>query len=73
MIAEIQVQELFKKYPNGTEALKGVSLEIQKGQFFTLLGPNGAGKSTLVQIMTTLIHKDSGNFSIAGLFHGGIR
>ncbi len=67
MIAEIQIQELFKKYPKGTEALKGVSLEIQKGQFFTLLGPNGAGKSTLVQILTTLINKDSGSFSIAGL------
>jgi ABC-2 type transport system ATP-binding protein len=67
MTAEIQVQELFKKYPNGTEALKGVSLEIEKGQFFTLLGPNGAGKSTLVKIMTTLINKDSGDFSIAGI------
>ena len=67
MIAEIQVHELFKKYPNGTEALKGVSLEIQKGQFFTLLGPNGAGKSTLVKILTTLINKDSGNFNISGI------
>ncbi len=67
MTAEIQIHELFKKYPNGTEALKGISIEIQKGQFFTLLGPNGAGKSTLVQIMTTLISKDSGNFRIAGI------
>jgi ABC-2 type transport system ATP-binding protein len=67
MTAEIQIQELFKKYPNGTEALKGVSLEIQKGQFFTLLGPNGAGKSTLVKIITTLVHKDSGNFLISGI------
>ncbi len=67
MTAEIQIQQLFKKYPNGTQALKGVSLEIQKGQFFTLLGPNGAGKSTLVKIMTTLINKDSGNFLISGI------
>ncbi len=67
MTAEISVQQLFKKYPNGTEALKGVSLEIPKGQFFTLLGPNGAGKSTLVKILTTLISKDSGNFLISGI------
>jgi len=67
MAAEIQIQNLFKKYPNGTEALKGVSLEIRKGQFFTLLGPNGAGKSTLVKIMTTLIQKDSGNFTVSGI------
>lgn len=67
MTAEIQVHELSKKYPNGTEALKGVNIEIQKGQFFTLLGPNGAGKSTLVKIMTTLINKDSGDFSIVGI------
>lgn len=67
MAAEIQIQNLFKKYPNGTEALKGVTLEIKKGQFFTLLGPNGAGKSTLVKIMTTLIQKDSGSFTISGI------
>lgn len=67
MTAEIQIHELFKKYPNGTEALKGVSLEIREGQFFTLLGPNGAGKSTLVKILTTLINKDSGDFSIMGI------
>jgi ABC-2 type transport system ATP-binding protein len=67
MTAEIQVHKLFKKYPNGTEALKGVSLEIQKGHFFTLLGPNGAGKSTMVKVLTTLINKDSGGFSISGI------
>lgn len=67
MSAEIQIQELFKKYPNGTEALKGVSLDIEKGHFFTLLGPNGAGKSTLVKIITTLIKKDTGRFLISGI------
>ncbi|HEX2958961.1 MAG TPA: ABC transporter ATP-binding protein [Chitinispirillaceae bacterium] len=67
MTAEIQIRDLFKKYPNGTQALKGVRLEIKKGQFFTLLGPNGAGKSTLVKIVTTLIQKDSGSLVIAGM------
>jgi ABC-type phosphate/phosphonate transport system ATPase subunit len=37
MTAEIQIHELFKKYSNGTEALKGISLEIQKGQFLHYL------------------------------------
>ena len=64
---KIQIQEIFKKYPNGTKALNGVSLEIKKGQFFTLLGPNGAGKSTLLKVITTLIEKDSGSFKISGL------
>ena len=67
MTAEIRIHELFKKYPSGTEALKGVSLEVQRGGFFTLLGPNGAGKSTLVKIITTLIVCDSGEFSIGGI------
>ena len=67
MAAEIQIQNLVKKYPNGTEALKGVSLEIKKGQFFALLGPNGAGKSTLVKTLTTMIRKDSGSFTISGI------
>jgi ABC-2 type transport system ATP-binding protein len=67
MDVEIQIKNLRKKYPNGTEALKGINLEIDKGQFFALLGPNGAGKSTLVKILTTLIRKDSGDFTIGGI------
>ncbi len=66
MEAIIQIKNLCKTYSNGTEALKGISLEIQSGQFFALLGPNGAGKSTLVKIITTLISKDSGEFYIQG-------
>jgi ABC-2 type transport system ATP-binding protein len=67
MSTEIQIRNLKKKYPNGTTALKGADLEIQKGQVFVLLGPNGAGKSTLVKILTTLINKDSGDFFIGGV------
>lgn len=67
MSAEIKIQKLTKKYPNGTQALKGIDLEIEEGSFFTLLGPNGAGKSTLIKILTTLIDKDSGAFMIGGL------
>ena len=67
METEISIHNLTKSYPNGTEALKGIDLEIKKGEFFTLLGPNGAGKSTLIKIVTTLLHKDSGEFLIGGI------
>jgi len=66
MNVEISFQHIRKKYPSGTEALKGVNLEVNKGELFTLLGPNGAGKSTLVKIATTLIGKDEGVFTIGG-------
>lgn len=67
MKAEIIVSNLTKRYPNGTEALKGVSLEVKKGEFFVLLGQNGAGKSTLIKVLTTLLDKDTGHFTIGGL------
>ena len=51
----------------GTEALKGVSLEIPKGEFFALLGPNGAGKTTLIGIVTGLVDKSGGQVEIFGL------
>jgi ABC-2 type transport system ATP-binding protein len=46
----LRVSELRKTYDNGVEALKGVSLTVDEGDFFALLGPNGAGKSTLIGI-----------------------
>ncbi len=67
METEISIHNLSKSYPNGTKALKDIHLEIKKGEFFTLLGPNGAGKSTLIKIVTTLLHKDSGEFLIGGV------
>ncbi|MDD4516212.1 ABC transporter ATP-binding protein [Massilibacteroides sp.] len=67
MEAEIVVSNLTKCYSNGTEALRGINLEVKKGAFFTLLGPNGAGKSTLIKVLTTLLEKDAGLFSIDGI------
>ena len=67
MEADIKINNLCKKYPNGAEALKGADLEVSKGSFFALLGPNGAGKSTLVKIATTLLTKDSGEFNVGGI------
>ena len=55
--------DLVKRYPTGTEALKGVSLEIEEGEFFGLLGPNGAGKSTLIHCTTGLAQPTSGSIA----------
>ena len=50
----LRITDLVKRYPTGTEALRGVSLEIGAGEFYGLLGPNGAGKSTLIHCTTGL-------------------
>lgn len=67
----LKVEDLKKVYGKdgkkaGTEALKGVSLSIEKGEFFALLGPNGAGKSTLIGILAGLVLKSSGTAEVAG-------
>src|SRR3954468_9487669 len=58
--------DLVKRYPTGTEALRGVSLDIQAGEFFGLLGPNGAGKSTLIHCTTGLAQPTSGAIEVFG-------
>lgn len=60
------VHNLKKKYANGTEALKGVSLTVPAGDFFALLGPNGAGKTTIIGIITGLVNKSEGSVSVFG-------
>jgi len=67
MAAELSIRDLYKMYGNGVEALKGVSLEVESGDFFALLGPNGAGKSTIIGIASGLINKTSGDVSIGGV------
>lgn len=62
----LQVNNLTKTYANGVEALKGVSLEVEEGDFFALLGPNGAGKSTLIGIMSSLVNASSGDVRVFG-------
>jgi ABC-2 type transport system ATP-binding protein len=62
----LQITDLVKRYPTGTEALKGVSLDIAPGEFFGLLGPNGAGKSTLIHCTTGLAQPTSGDIRIFG-------
>ncbi|MGN6190465.1 MAG: ABC transporter ATP-binding protein [Conexibacter sp.] len=62
----LQIEDLVKRYPTGTEALKGVDLSIAQGDFFGLLGPNGAGKSTLIHCTTGLAAPTSGAIRIFG-------
>jgi ABC-2 type transport system ATP-binding protein len=63
----LHVQDLRKTYGNGVEALKGVSLTVQPGDFFALLGPNGAGKSTLIGILSSLVNASSGDAEVFGV------
>jgi ABC-2 type transport system ATP-binding protein len=62
----LQITDLVKRYPTGTEALKGVSLDIEAGEFLGLLGPNGAGKSTLIHCATGLAQPTSGDIKVFG-------
>jgi ABC-2 type transport system ATP-binding protein len=60
----LQVTDLRKTYDNGVEALKGVSLTVEPGDFFALLGPNGAGKSTLIGVVSSLVNSTSGSVKV---------
>ncbi|EMO95588.1 ABC transporter ATP-binding protein [Leptospira interrogans] len=60
----LQIENLVKTYSGGVTALKGISLNVEKGDFFALLGPNGAGKSTTIGILSSLVNKTSGKVQI---------
>ncbi len=62
----LEINQLRKTYRNGFEALKGIDLQVSRGDFFALLGPNGAGKSTCIGIIASLVNKTSGNVKIFG-------
>ena len=62
----LSIRNLQKTYNNGFEALKGIDLDVEEGDFFALLGPNGAGKSTAIGIISSLVNSSSGSVSIFG-------
>ena len=62
----IEIENLKKSYGN-VKALKGINLEVKKGELFSLLGPNGAGKTTTIRIINGLTKRDSGNVYIKGI------
>lgn len=66
MSEALTITNLAKRYDNGTEALKDVSISIPEGDFFALLGPNGAGKTTIIGIATGIVTKTSGDVSVFG-------
>ncbi|MDG2421796.1 MAG: ABC transporter ATP-binding protein [Gammaproteobacteria bacterium] len=66
MTIAISIADLKKTYGNGFEALKGISLEVEEGDFFALLGPNGAGKSTTIGVLSTLVKRTSGKVQVFG-------
>lgn len=62
----LEISDLRKVYANGVEALRGIDLNVDAGDFFALLGPNGAGKTTAIGILTSLVHKTSGTVRVFG-------
>ncbi|MFT3763754.1 MAG: ABC transporter ATP-binding protein [Pseudoxanthomonas sp.] len=63
----LAIHDLRKTYDNGTSALRGVSLQVEEGDFFALLGPNGAGKSTLIGIVSSLVNMSAGKVEVFGV------
>ena len=62
----IAISGLEKTYSSGFQALKGISLNIQRGEIFALLGPNGAGKTTLISIVCGIVNASAGSVLIDG-------
>ncbi|KUE80101.1 ABC transporter ATP-binding protein [Aeromonas schubertii] len=62
----LEITALRKTYPGGVEALKGIDLCVEEGDFFALLGPNGAGKSTTIGIISSLVNKSAGQVKVFG-------
>jgi ABC-2 type transport system ATP-binding protein len=62
----LSIRNLTKTYGNGVAALKGIDLDVERGDFFALLGPNGAGKTTTIGIVTSLVNKSGGSVAVFG-------
>jgi phosphonate transport system ATP-binding protein len=62
----LQVKNLLKTYPNGTQALKGISFDVQKGEFLVIIGLSGSGKSTLLRCINRLHDPTSGEIIFKG-------
>jgi len=63
----IQVKDLRKTYPGGTEAVRGVTFDVKECEFFGFLGPNGAGKTTTMNMLVNLVRKTSGSIIVDGI------
>jgi ABC-2 type transport system ATP-binding protein len=63
----VRVQDLVKTYRDGTEANRGISLEVQRGEVVAIVGPNGAGKTTFLRQLTTELRPTTGSVSVFGV------
>ena len=66
LMKALAIKNLKKTYANGNQALKGIDLSVERGDFYALLGPNGAGKTTAIGIICSLINKSGGEVEIFG-------
>jgi len=62
----LSIRGLTKTYRNGVQALRGIDLDVEEGDFFALLGPNGAGKTTAIGVIMSLVTKSGGTISVFG-------
>ena len=65
-MSALSLKNLTKTYSNGNQALKGIDLTVEAGDFYALLGPNGAGKTTAIGIISSLVNKSGGEVKIFG-------
>src|SRR5687767_14421368 len=56
----VRLTDVVKTYPGGTQAVKGISLDIEEGEIFTLVGPSGCGKTTTLRLIAGLEEPDAG-------------
>lgn len=66
MTYALELEQLTKTYPGGVQALRGINLSVEAGDFYALLGPNGAGKSTTIGIISSLVNKTGGKVKVFG-------
>ncbi len=62
----LSIKNLSKTYPNGIQAVRGIDLDVNEGDFYALLGPNGAGKTTTIGVISSLVTKSAGEVSVFG-------
>ena len=69
----IRLIDVHKEYDNGTEALRGMNLRIDDGEFVFLVGPSGSGKSTIIKLLTAEVRSSSGRVMVNGYNLNNIR